>query len=147
LWNASLARCTHGGVTLKNRISDRLERSKLPLKWLGQIILVLLSFFLLSRLVTAVSFSGMNKPETRATIGVSSQEVFDSFGFKVFDTKWNESNWAEVGTGSQIKQLDGVLLLSREVDGFGGLVAHRRKWLLSQINYLESRILLNRVLC
>lgn len=127
---------------MKNRISDRLERSKIPLKWIGQIILILIFFFLLSRLVTAVSFSGMNKPETRATIGVSSQEIFDGFGFKVFDTKWNESNWAEVGTGSEIKQLDGLLLLSREVDGFGGLVAYRRKWLLSQINYVESRILL-----
>jgi hypothetical protein len=42
-----------------------------------------------------------------------------------------------------MKQLDGVLIFSREVDGFGGLVAHRRKWLLSQINYVESRLMLS----
>ena len=36
------------------------------------------------------------------------------------------------------------MLVSREVDGFGGLVAHQRKWLLSQIDYVESSIMLNR---
>jgi len=61
----------------------------------------------------------------------------------VFDTKWNESTWAEVGSGSHFNQLDGILTVSRDVEGFGGLVAHRRKWLLSQINYVESRLMLN----
>ena len=33
--------------------------------------------------------------------------------------------------------------MSREEEGFGGLVAHRRKWLLSQINYVESKLMLS----
>lgn len=85
----------------------------------------------------------MNGADLRATVPVSSLEIYDNFGFKKFDVKWNESTWAEVGTGSQLKQLDGVLILSREERGSGGLVAHRRKWRLSEINYIESRLLLN----
>jgi hypothetical protein len=85
----------------------------------------------------------MNGADLRATAPVSSLEIYDNFGFKKFDVKWNESTWAEVGTGSQLKQLDGVLILSREERGSGGLIAHRRTWQLSQINYVESRLLLH----
>ena len=33
--------------------------------------------------------------------------------------------------------------MSREVDGLGGLAAYRRKWLLSQIAYVKSVMMLN----
>lgn len=81
--------------------------------------------------------------DIQATQAISSLEIFDNFDFKVFDTKWNEATWAEVGTGSDIHQLDGVLIVTRKAQGFGGLVAHRRKWRLDQINYVESRLMLS----
>jgi hypothetical protein len=93
--------------------------------------------------MTSLSFAGRNGIDIQATQAISSLEIFDNFGFKVFDTKWNESTWAEVGTGLNIRQLDGILTISREVEGFGGLVAYRRKWLPSQINYVESKLMLS----
>jgi hypothetical protein len=128
---------------MKNKIFNNQVLSKLPLKLIGQIIIVLIVFFFFDWLIKSLSFAKMNGLEPRSTAGVSSQEIFDNFGYKVYDVKWNESTWAEVGTGSHIEQLDGVLMLSREVEGFGGLAAYRRKWLLSQINYMESIIMLN----
>jgi outer membrane lipoprotein SlyB len=128
---------------MKDKISNHPERFRIPWNLIGQIVLALVFFYLLSRLITSVSFAGRNGMDAQPTQAISSAEIFDNFGFKVFDTKWNESTWAEVGSGSQIKQLDGILTLSREVGGFGGLVAHRRKWLLSQINYVESRLMLS----
>ena len=128
---------------MKNQTSNHHERIRIPWNLIGQIVLALVFFYLLGRLVTSLSFAGKNGIDTQATQAISSAEIFDNFGFKVFDTKWNEATWAEIGSGSQIKQLDGILISSREVGGFGGLVAHRRKWLLSQINYVESRLMLN----
>jgi hypothetical protein len=128
---------------MKNQISDKQEIKKALLKLTGQVIIAVIIFFLLGRLIKSVSFSGINGPETRATEGVSSQEIYDMFGYKIYDGKWNESTWAEVGTASQIEQLDDILMLSRKVEGLGGMVAYRRKWLLSQINYVESNIMLD----
>jgi len=127
---------------MKNQSSNHHERNRIPWNLIGQIVLALVFFYLLGLLMTSLSFAGRNGIDIQATQPISSLEVFDNFGFKVFDTKWNESTWAEVGSGSHIEQLDGILILSREVEGFGGLVAHRRKWLLSQINYVESRLML-----
>jgi hypothetical protein len=98
---------------------------------------------LLGRLKTSLSFAGRNGIDVQATQAISSLEIFDNFGYKVFDTKWNESTWAEVGTGLDIEQLDGVLIVSRDVEGWGGILAHCRKWLLTQINYVESRLMLS----
>jgi hypothetical protein len=128
---------------MKNQTSNNHESNKIPWNFIGQIVLALVFFYLLGLLMTSLSFAGRNGIDIQATQAISSLEIFDNFGFKVFDTKWNESTWAEVGSGSHIEQLDGVLILSREVEGFGGLVAHRRKWLLSQINYVESRLMLS----
>jgi len=128
---------------MKHQISGHQERCKLPLKLMGQIILVAGMFFLLSRLITSLSFAGKNGVDLRATAGVSSEEIFDGFGFKVFDGKWNDATWAEAGTGSKFNQLDGVLTVSRDVVGSGGLIACRRKWLVSQIDYVKSIVMLN----
>lgn len=128
---------------MKNQISERQERRRTPWNLIGQIILAVIIFYLLGRLINALSFAGTNAIDVRATEPISASGLFDNFGFKVFDVKWNESTWAEIGTGSYIQQLDGILTLSREMEGSGGLVAHRRKWLLSQINYVESKLLLN----
>jgi hypothetical protein len=128
---------------MKNKTSSHHARLRIPWSLIGQIVLALVFFYLLSRMITSLSFAGKNGLDTQATQAISAAEVFDNFGFKVFDTKWNEATWAEVGSGSQMKQLDGILISSREVEGFGGLVAHRRKWLLSQINYVESRLMLS----
>ena len=122
---------------MKNKVSNDHEGNKIPWNFIVQLALLLIAFYFLSRLINYLSFTGMNKPESQATAEITSQEIFDNFGFKVYDVKWNESTWAEVGTGSQMKQLDGVLLFSREVSGSGGLNAHSRKWLLNQINYVE----------
>jgi hypothetical protein len=128
---------------MKNQITNYHEHNRIPWNLIGQIVLALVFFYLLGRLINSLSFAGRNGIDIQATQVVSSLEIFDSFGFKVFDTKWNESTWTEVGSGSQIKQLDGILISSREVGGSGGLFAHRRKWLLSQINYVESRLMLS----
>jgi hypothetical protein len=128
---------------MKDQISDRHERNRFPWNLIGQIVLAIAIFYLLGWLLNSLSFAGTNAIDTRATEPVSALEIFDSFGFEVFDVGWNESAWAEVGAGSHIQQLDGILTLSREAEGFGGLVAHRRKWLLSQINYVESRLMLS----
>ena len=128
---------------MKKQISDNQRRRRIPWNLIVQIVLVLTVFYFLSRLITSLSFVERNGADLRATAPVSSLEIYDNFGFEKFDVKWNESTWAEVGTGSQIKQLDGVLILSREERGSGGLVAHRRKWRLSDINYVESRLLLS----
>lgn len=128
---------------MKNQTSNHHQRSRIPWNFIGQIVLALVFFYLLGRLITSLSFAGRNGMDIRAIQAISSLEIFDNFGFKVFNTKWNESTWAEVGSGSQIKQLDGILILSREVEGSGGLVAHRRTWLLSQIKYVESRLMLS----
>lgn len=128
---------------MKDRISNNQERNRIPWNLIGQIVIAVVFFYLLSLLMTSLSFAGRNGIDIQATQTISSLEIFDNFGFKVFDTKWNESTWAEVGTGSDIKQLDGILIVSREVEGSGGLVAHRRKWLLSQIHYVESRLMLS----
>ena len=127
---------------MKNDISNRHGLHGFPWNLIGQIILAMAFFYLLGWLINRLSFAGANAIDTRATEPVSALEVFDNFGFKVFDVGWNESTWAEVGVGSHIQQLDGILTLSREVEGFGGLVAHRRKWLLDQINYVECRLML-----
>lgn len=116
---------------------------RIPWKLIVQVVLIAALFYSLDRLITSLSFAGMNGADPRATVPVSSLEIYDNFGIKKYDTKWVESTWSEVGTGSQMTQLDGVLILSRETGGFGGLVAHRRKWQLSQINYVESRLMLN----
>jgi len=63
---------------------------------MGQIIILIL-FYFASRIITSLSFAGMNGLEPRAAAGVSSQDIFDSFGYKVFDSKWNESTREEVG--------------------------------------------------
>ena len=128
---------------MKNQISERHERHRIPWKLIGQIILTVTIFYLLGRLINSLSFAGTNAIDVRATEPISASGIFDNYGFKVFDVKWNESTWAEIGTGAHIQQLDGILTLSREKEGTGGLVAHRRKWLLSQINYVESRLMLN----
>jgi len=128
---------------MKNQITEHHKRNRFPWNLIGQIVLVIAIFYLLGRLLNSLSFAGTNAIDTRATEPISALEIFDNFGFKVFDVGWNESTWAEVGAGSHIQQLDGILTLSREVEGFGGLVAHRRKWLLSQINYVESRLMLS----
>ena len=128
---------------MKNQISNHHERNRIPWNFIGQVVLVLVFFYLLNRLLTSLSFAGRNGIDIQATQPISSLEIFDNFGFKVFDTKWIESTWAEVGTESNIEQLDGVLIVSRDMEGWGGLVAHRRKWTLSQINYVESRLMLN----
>ena len=128
---------------MKNQTPIHHERHRIPWNLIGQIVLVLAFFYLLGWLITTLSFAGKNDIDIQATQAISSSGLFDNFGFKVFDTKWNESTWAEVGSGSHFKQLDGILILSREVEGYGGLVAHRRKWLLSQINYVESQLMLS----
>lgn len=128
---------------MKDHKSNRHGRLRLPWNLIGQIVLAIGFFYLLGWLVNTLSFAGTNARDIHATEPVSALEIFDNFGFKVFDTGWNEATWAEVGTGSHIQQLDGILNLSREVEGFGGLVAHRRKWLLSQINYVESKLMLS----
>lgn len=128
---------------MKNQTSNEHERSRIPWNLIGQIVLVISFFYLLGRLINSLSFAGSNGIDSRATEPISALEIFDNFDFKVFDVKWNESTWAEIGTGSHIQQLDGILTLSREMEGSGGLVAHRRKWLLSQINYVESKLMLN----
>jgi hypothetical protein len=128
---------------MKDQTSNNHKHNRIPWNLVGQIVLALVFFFLLGLLMTSLSFAGRNGIDIQATQAISSLEIFDNFGFKVFDTKWNESTWAEVGSGSHIEQFDGILIMSREVEGFGGLVAHRRKWLLSQINYVESRLMLS----
>jgi len=128
---------------MKNKTSNHHEHKRIPWNLIGQIVLALVFFYLLGWLINSLSFAGRNGIDIQATQAISSLEIFDNFGFKVFDTKWNESTWAEVGSGSHFNQLDGILTVSRDVEGFGGLVAHRRKWLLSQINYVESRLMLN----
>ena len=128
---------------MKNQTSNHHKHKRIPWHLFGQIVLALVFFYLLSWLINSLSFAGRNGIDIQATQAISSLEIFDNFGFKVFDTKWNESTWAEVGSGSHFNQLDGILTVSRDVEGFGGLVAHRRKWLLSQINYVESRLMLN----
>jgi hypothetical protein len=128
---------------MKNQISDDHGRNRIPWNFIGQIVLALIIFYILGRVINSLSFTGMNGIEITATEEVSAQEIFDDFSYKVFDVKWNESTWAEVGAESHMSQLDGVMILSRKVGGFGGLVAHRRKWLLSQINHVSSRLMLN----
>jgi hypothetical protein len=128
---------------MKDQTSNNHKHNRIPWNLVGQIVLALVFFFLLGLLMTSLSFAGRNGIDIQATQAISSLEIFDNFDFKVFDTKWNESTWAEVGSGSHIEQFDGILIMSREVEGFGGLVAHRRKWLLSQINYVESRLMLS----
>jgi len=128
---------------MKNLKSKDNMLKRIPWNLIGQIVLALVFFYLLSRLITSLSFAGRYGIDTQATKTISALEIFDNFGFKVFDTKWNESTWAEVGSGSQITQLDGILISSRTEGGFGGLFAHRRKWLLSQINYVESKLMLS----
>ena len=128
---------------MKNKTSNHNENGRIPWNLIRQIILAVVFFYLLGWLINSLSFAGRNGIDIHATQAISSLEIFDNFGFKVFDTKWNEATWAEVGSGSHFNQLDGVLILRREVEGLGGLVAHRRKWLLSQINYVESRLMLN----
>ena len=128
---------------MKNKTSNHHEHKRIPWNLIGQIVLALVFFYLLGLLMTSLSFAGRNGIDIQATQTISSLEIFDNFGFKVFDTKWNEFTWAEVGSGSHFNQLDGILTVSRDVEGFGGLVAHRRKWLLSQINYVESRLMLS----
>ena len=128
---------------MKKQISDDQNHRRIPWNLIVQVALAVIFFYFLGWLINSLSFAGTSGVEIRATEPISSLEIFDNFGFKNFDVKWNESTWAEVGAGSQMKQLDGVLILSREEGGFGGLVAHRRKWLLSQINYVESRLMLN----
>jgi hypothetical protein len=127
---------------MKKKTSYHPEHKRIPWNLIGQIVLALVFFYLLSRLMNSLSFTGRNGIDIQATQTISSLEIFDNFGFKVFDTKWNESTWAEVGSGSHFIQLDGIMTVSRDVEGFGGLVAHRRKWLLSQIKYVESRMML-----
>ena len=129
---------------MKDQTSNKHEHHRIPWNLIGQIVLALVFFYLLGWLINSLSFAGRNGIDLHATQAISSLEIFDNFGFKVFDTKWNESTWAEVGSGSNIEQLDGILILSREVEGFGGLEAHQRKWLLSQINFVESRLMLSR---
>jgi hypothetical protein len=128
---------------MKNPSAENQSGHKIPWGVIVQVVLALVFFFLLSRLISSLSFAGQNGIDTQATASVSALEIFDNFGFQVFDTKWNESTWAEVGTGSNMQQLDGVLLVTREAAGSGGLVAHRRKWHLSQINYVKSRLRLS----
>jgi hypothetical protein len=128
---------------MKNQTSEDHKHNRIPWNFIGQIILALAFFYVLGLLLKPLSLAGRNGVDPQATQPISSIELFDTFGFKVFDTEWNESNWAEVGTGSDITQLDGVLIVVREVEGSGGLVAHRRKWLLGQIDYVESIIKLN----
>ena len=127
---------------MKNQTSSHHERKVIPWNLFGQIFLALVIFYLLGRVLTSLSYAGRNGIDIHSTQVISSLEIFDNFGFEIFDTKWNESTWAEVGAGSDISQLDGVLVVSREVQGFGGLIAHQRKWQLSQINYVESRLML-----
>ena len=126
---------------MKNKISGGQDHSRIPWNAIGQIILALIAFYMLGRLVNSLSFTGVNKIET--PVQVSALEIFDNFDFKVFDVKWNESTWAETGTGSHMQQLDGVMTLSRAAAGSGGLSAYRRKWSLRQINYVESRLKLS----
>jgi len=128
---------------MKNQTPNHHERQRFPWNVIGQIVLAVVFFYLLGRLINSLSFAGRNDIDIQATQVISSSGLFDNFGFKVFDTKWNESTWAEVGSGSNIKQLDGILIMSREVAGSGGLVAHWRKWLLSKINYVESKLMLS----
>jgi len=128
---------------MKNQTSNHQQHYRIPWNLIGQIVLAVVFFYLLGRLINSLSFAGRNEIDIQATQVVSSSGLFDNFGFKVFDTKWNESTWAEVGSGSNIKQLDGILIMSREVAGSGGLVAPWRKWLLSQINYVESKLMLS----
>lgn len=128
---------------MKNNISGDQDRRRIPWNAIVQIILALIVFYILGRLVNSLSFAGVNKIETPVPAQVSALEIFDNFDFKVFDVKWNESTWAESGTGSQMQQLDGVMTLSRAAAGSGGLAAYRRKWSLSQINYVEGRLRLS----
>ena len=128
---------------MKNLTSRQSERYRIPWKLIGQIVLILVIFYLLSLIINSLSFAGKNDIDIQATQAITSSGLFENFGFKVFDTTWNESTWAEVGSGSHIEQLDGILILSRDVNGFGGLYAHRRKWVPSQIDYVESLLMLS----
>jgi hypothetical protein len=128
---------------MKDPTSNPPARNKIPWNLIGQIVLAVAFFYLLNWLISSLSFAGKNGIDPQATQAVSALEIFDDFSFKVFDTQWNEATWAEVGSGSDISQLDGVLNVSRKVPGFGGLVARYRKWQLSQINYVESRLMLS----
>jgi hypothetical protein len=128
---------------MKNQSSNHHESYGIPWNFIGQIVLAVAFFYLLGWLINSLSFAGKNGIDIQATEAISSSGLFDNFGFKVFDTKWNESTWVEVGSESHFKQLDGVLISSREVEGYGGLVAHRHKWFLSQINYVESQLMLS----
>jgi len=128
---------------MKNQTPNHHESHRIPWNFIGQIVLIIAFFYLLDWLINSLSFAGKNGIDIHATEVISSSGLFDNFGFKVFDTKWNESTWAEVGSGSHFKQLDGILILSREVEGSGGLVAHRREWVLSQINFVESQLMLS----
>lgn len=126
-----------------NHTTGHPKRKNIPWNWIAQIVLVIGFFALLGWMVNSLSFAGRYGFNAQATQVISSLEIFDNFGFKVYDTKWNESTWAEVGAGTMIQQLEGVLNFSRDAQGSGGLVAHRRVWKLSQINYVESRLMLN----
>jgi hypothetical protein len=128
---------------MKNQTSNPPKRPKVPWNWIAQIVLALAFFYLLGWLVNSLSFAGKNGMNPQATQVVSSLEIFDNFSFKVFDTQWNDATWAEVGSESDIHQLDGVLTVSRKAPGFGGLVARYRKWRLSEINYVESALRLS----
>ena len=129
-------------ISVKNQTPNNNKHNKVPWKLIGQILLALAFFYILGWMVTSLSFTGRNGDKILATQEVSAEEIFDNFGFKVFDVKWNEATWAEVGSGTQAQQLDGILTLTREKNGSGGLVAHRRKWLLSQISHAEARLML-----
>jgi hypothetical protein len=128
---------------MQDQTSNSPTRNRIPWNFIGQVVLALAFFYLLSWLVNSLSFAGSNGMDPQATQAVSSLEIFDNFSFKVFDTQWNEATWVEVGSGADISQLDGVLTVSRKAPGFGGLVARYRKWRLSQINYVESGLRLS----
>lgn len=70
-------------------------------------------------------------------------EINDGFDNGTYDGKWNDTIWVEFGDVIQIYQQDGVLFISRDADSFGGIVANQRRWLLSEINFVESRIMLS----
>lgn len=130
---------------MTNQPSNKNEPNKTPLKLIGQIflaIVVITLVFVFGWRVTSLSFLGIGL-EPPATAAASSQGIYDTFDNKTFDGKWDDSVWAEFGTVSQIQQRDGVLMLSRESDSFGGIVAYQKKWLWSQIDYVESKILLS----
>jgi hypothetical protein len=127
-----------------NPASNNDESSKLPLKLIGQIFLVLVILVLVVVFgwkITSLSILGFGlEPPSTNTV---SDGVYDTFDNKSLDGKWDDKIWTEFGTISQIEQRDGVLMLSRETDSFGGLVAYKQKWHWSQIDYLESKIMLS----